>query len=79
MPAKLHAVFLAELLNTTSGIHDLLLAGVERMALGADFDIEIAAGSGAGLELVAATAGDSHVRIIWLNIGFHARVSFSCF
>ena len=70
---------MTELLNATGGVHDLLLAGVERMALGADFDVEIAASGGAGLELVAATAGDSHVRIIWMNIGFHARVSFSCF
>jgi hypothetical protein len=70
---------LTEFLNATCGVHDLLLAGVERMALGTDFDVEIATSGGAGLELVAATAGDSHVRIIWMNIGFHARVSFSSF
>lgn len=31
--SKLHAVFLAEFLNTASGIQNLLLAGVKRMAL----------------------------------------------
>jgi hypothetical protein len=30
---KLHAVFLAEFLNATSSIDDLLFAGVERVAL----------------------------------------------
>jgi len=40
-----HTVFLAELVNPTGGIKQFLFAGVERMALGADFNGQIAARS----------------------------------
>jgi len=37
----LHAVTLAEFLDTSGGIDDLLLAGIERMAGRADFDVQL--------------------------------------
>ena len=44
-------VFLAELVDTAAGVDDLLLAGVERMAVGADFDLQIVADRRARREL----------------------------
>src|SRR5579863_2787556 len=36
-------VFLAELIHAAGGVHDLLLAGEERVAAGADFDMQVPA------------------------------------
>src|SRR5579863_7662032 len=36
-------VLLAELVHAAGGVHDLLLAGEERMAAGADFDLQVPA------------------------------------
>lgn len=75
---KLHAVFLTEFLNTTSGVHNLLFASVKRMAQRADFNVEVLANSGAGLELVAAAASYVNFCVIRMDIGLHADVSFKC-
>ena len=72
----LHTVFLAEFLNTASSIHDLLLTSVERVALRTNFYVEVLTRSGTSLELVATAASDCDFRIIWMNIGFHAGISF---
>ncbi len=63
----LQTVFLVELLNTSAGLRSLLLAGVERMALGADLHMDLRLG-GSGNELVAAVA--SHLALIVLGLDF---------
>ena len=40
-PILLYAVLLVELIYTSAGVNELLLAGVERMALGADFNSDV--------------------------------------
>ena len=55
-----------ELIDTTLGSCCLLSAGVERMALGANFDVDLLR-SGAGYESVAAVAGYSCLIIIWMD------------
>jgi hypothetical protein len=65
------AVFLPEALDAASGIDNLLLACVERMAGGTDFDVQGLAAGGAGCEGVATTAGDVDFNVIRVNAGFH--------
>src|SRR3954465_3345750 len=50
-------VLLLEALDAAGGVHELLLARIERMALGADVHHERPAG-GVGVHLVAAGAAD---------------------
>jgi hypothetical protein len=71
-----HAIFLAEFLDTASGIHDFLLAGVERVALGAYLDMQILADGRTCLERVATAARDGDFLIIRMDFGLHARLSF---
>jgi hypothetical protein len=66
-----HAVFLAEFLNATGGVDNLLLAGVERMTLRADFDVQVFGHGRVGLERVAAATGHGDFVVRWVNIGFH--------
>ena len=40
-PDLLHAILLLELVNASARIGQLLLAGIERMALGTDFNVKI--------------------------------------
>ena len=61
---------LLELVHTTGGVHELLLAGVERMARVADADDDRLPGR-ARLDHVAARATDFRVRIFRMNISFH--------
>ena len=65
----LGAVATAEFVYLASGVHDLLLAGVKRVASAADFDTEVTPGGGPGLELVAATAGDNNLLVLGMDIG----------
>ena len=64
-------VFLTELLNATCRVHDLLCAGVERMALGANFDVQRLRQSRASIEFVTAAACYCNVVICWMDVGFH--------
>ena len=61
-----------EAVHTSAGIDQLLLASVERMALGADFNVDLGLG-GAGLDHVAARAGDGAVNVIGMDTLFHLR------
>jgi hypothetical protein len=66
------AVFIAEFLDATCGVHDLLCTGVERVALGADFNVQIRFAHGrAGLELVAAAACHCDLFVFRVYGGFH--------
>jgi hypothetical protein len=72
--ALFHAVTLTELLDAASGIDDLLLAGVERMAGRTDFNVKLVlAQRGTGYECAAAGAGHSHFLVIGVNAGFHGN------
>ena len=62
---------LLETVDPAGRIHDLLLAGVERMAGGADFHLHLFDG-GAGLDNVAARADDFGVsEVLWVDVFLH--------
>jgi hypothetical protein len=71
-------VFLAELVDATAGIHDFLLARVEGMAVGANFDLQVLTDGRTRFELVAAGARDRDRFIVWVDAGFHWETSYSC-
>jgi len=68
------SVLLAEFVHATRGIEDLLLARVERMAVRADFDLEIVSQSRARLERIPAGAGNTDFFIFGMRIGFHGSL-----
>ena len=66
------AIFLAEFIDTTSGIDDLLCTGIERVTFGANFDLQFRlAHNLLSLEAVAATARHGDFLVIRVNICFH--------
>ena len=67
-------VLLSELIDATGGVHHLLLAGVERMAVGADFDLQVVSQRRARREDIAAAAGDRHFLVFRMNRRFHDRL-----
>jgi hypothetical protein len=66
-------VLLLEFFDTARGVHELHLAGEERMAHGADFDRNILLGRPRG-ELVATTAGNGSVFVFGVNVFFHGSL-----
>ena len=50
---------LVETVNTSTGINQLLLAGIERVALGADFNSDILLGGAGGKGVATSTANCS--------------------
>ena len=64
-------VLLAELIDASAGIDDLLLACIERMACGTHFDLKIMTERGTRLEHVAAAAGDGDFFVLGMNASFH--------
>ena len=65
-------VFLSEAFDAACGVQQLLFAGEERVAIGADFNVQPFALDGrAGLEIVAAGAVYCDGVIIGVNTGFH--------
>ena len=76
---SLGSQFLAflEAFHVTAGIEKFLLTSVARMALAADFSINLFY-SGASGELVAARAGNSHIGVVsWMNSSFHKGPFFA--
>ena len=69
---KLQTVLLVELINAAAGIDELLLAGVERMALGADFNEDVLLGA-AGLDDRAAGAADGGLLVIGMDALSHGN------
>jgi hypothetical protein len=70
--SKSAIVFLAELIHTTGGIHDLLLAGIEGMARGTNLDMYfILTQSGTGHDLIAATAYEFNFLVMRMDVRFH--------
>ena len=68
------SVLLIELIDASAGVNELLLAGVEGVALGADFNGDVLAGA-ARLDDLAAGAADSRLLIIGMDSGFHVLFS----
>ncbi len=66
----LRPVLLAEALNATRRIEELLLAGEERMTTGADFNVNHRHGR-ARDECIAARALDGRPLVFGVNPGFH--------
>ena len=65
-----HAVTLLELINTSAAVNEFLAAGVEGVALGADFNLELAL-YGTGLEGLTASAADDAFAVRGMDILFH--------
>ena len=70
------AELVAEALNASAGVDELLLTGVEGVASAADLDADLGLG-GAGLERVAAAARNRALHVIRVDSRFHFRFSFS--
>ena len=65
-------VLFGEAFDAAGGVNQLLFAGKERVAIGADFDVEAVAFDGrASLEIVATGAVDCDGVIVGMNTGFH--------
>ena len=66
----LQAETLLEAIHTAAGIDELLLAGVEGVALRADLDGDVLLG-GSGLDDLAAGAADGRALVIGMDSFFH--------
>jgi len=65
-------VLLGEALDAAGGVNQLLLAGEEGVAIGADFDVQLFALDGrASLEIMAAGAVHRDGVIVGVDTGFH--------
>src|SRR3954470_11099799 len=65
------AITLVEALDPATGVNELLLAGEERVAFVAEFDLQIARPGGAGDEGIAATAAHRGVVVCGVGVGLH--------
>src|SRR5262249_25112283 len=65
-----------EPLDTATGVHELLLARVERVALGADVDVELGLRR-ASLERVSAGARHCRDDVIGMNAGLHCPLKIA--
>ena len=70
----LQAVLPVELINAAAGVYQLLLAGVERVTLGADLNGDVLLG-GAGLDHIAAGAANGRRLVVRVNALLHGFVS----
>jgi hypothetical protein len=64
------AKFPLESLDSACGINELLLARIERMAVGANFSVYLFSGR-AGFKRVSATAANHYFFVFWMNTIFH--------
>ena len=65
------AVPFVKAIHASGGVYQLLLAGKERVASGADFDVQVALFRGTGLERLAAGAGNCDLDVFRMNSWFH--------
>ena len=66
----LQAESLVETVNTSTGVNQLLLAGIERVALGANFNTDILLGRTGGKD-VATGAADSGLLVVGMDAFLH--------
>jgi len=71
----LPSVFLLKALDATRRVNQLLFAGEERMAIRADFDVNVFLGR-TRRPGGAAGANDMTFDVFWMNSFFHFRFSF---
>src|SRR5580693_1524251 len=64
-------VLLLKSFDASRRIHQLLLACIKRMAVGAYFHADVALMGGAGLERVATSADDVQLVVSGMNTGLH--------
>ena len=65
-------VFLGEAFDAARSVHQLLLAGEERVATGANFNVQpVPFDGGTGLEIASASAMDGYGVIVGVNAGLH--------
>jgi hypothetical protein len=77
--ARTLAVTLVEALDAATGVDELLLAGIKRMALVAEFDAEVAVDGRLRRECVPAGALHRGVRVVGMDFGFHGDpLTFCC-
>ena len=69
-----HAVTLLELINASAAVNQLLTAGIEGMALGADFNLELAL-NGTALEGLTACAANDAFAVGRMDVLFHFSFS----
>src|SRR3569833_770277 len=70
------AVASLEARDPATGVHDLLLARVERVAVGADLDVDVATGLGAARgEAVSAVAVHVRDHVLGVNTALHGVLS----
>ena len=67
----LQTVFLVETVNTSTSINQLLLAGIERVALGADFNFDVLFG-GTGLDDFTTCASDRSLFVLGMDTFLHS-------
>ena len=65
-----HVETLLEAIHTSAAVHQLLLAGKEGMALGANFNLQFRLG-GTGFERLAAHATDDRLAILGMDLFLH--------
>ena len=66
----LQAKSLVEPINTSTGVNQLLLAGIERVALGADFNTNVLLG-GTGRKDVATGTADRGLFVLGMDTFLH--------
>jgi hypothetical protein len=64
-------VFAAETLDTSGGVHQLLLARKERVAGGANFNVDVAMVRGPSRKCIAARAVDLYFMVVRMNGCLH--------
>ena len=69
-------ILAAEAFDASSGIDQLLFAGEKRVAIGADFQVNIALMRGSGGERVPASTHDADFVVCGMNLFFHLSPSF---
>lgn len=67
-------VLALEAFDASSGVHQLLFAGKEGMAMGADFDVDVALVGRAGLEGFPASTDDTDFIVNGMDFGLHRQV-----
>ena len=65
-----HIEALLEAINTSASVYKLLLAGVERMALGADINLHLFL-CGTGLECFTAYAANDAFAVLGMDVFLH--------
>src|SRR5215203_4365123 len=71
LPVLASLAAILEALHPTAGVHYALLAGIERVALGAEVHRDRVPRRRACLELVAAHAAHQRLRILWMYSSLH--------